>query len=211
MTPLIVDMKNIPCKRCGDCCKNKIGIALMIYDIDRISNYFKINPKTFIRKYCNPDTWEISTKDGVCQFYDEKAGCTIEVVKPLACKLYPYHMISYSTVQLLKDLSNENKTEKCFVNDLPDDAILQLDEDSNCIDQAHLLGTDHYHQKIGQQWYNKEAHEHLQKANELLTKPELYNKLKSDVIKEFDATRAFVIKNNIITTSELELKINSKR
>jgi arginine repressor len=70
------------------------------------------------------------------------------------------------------------------------------------------MATDNYHDRIGNEWHNKEAQEFLKKANDILTKPELYDKLRNDFINEFEVTRAFIYEHNIKTQQELVAKVN---
>jgi Fe-S-cluster containining protein len=203
MTQEIVDMSDIACKKCGDCCKNKTGIAMMIFDVDRISHRVGLPPREFIRKYCDKDTWEIKMKNGVCPFYTELNGCTIHDVKPLTCKSYPYNMVTNCTVPMLKSACNIEGEKRCFVLDLSDNASIQFDAHSNTVLRAHHMATQFYHERIGRKWHDKEAKEFLKKANELLNTPEEYNRLRKEVAMGFTATQEVVKTHNIKDAKEL--------
>ena len=77
-------LSHFRCDRCGRCCREIPGIGLTKNDIERISDYLGASMEGMI--VFEQDRPLLKSP---CPFYKSDVGCTIHVVKPLACFLYP--------------------------------------------------------------------------------------------------------------------------
>ena len=96
-------MKAFECKKCGTCCYGKGGILLTGQDIEDISVFLGISPKTFEERHCetrNRKAYIRSGPDGFCVFFERRRLCLIHPVKPRPCRLWPFYPA------LLKDKAN---------------------------------------------------------------------------------------------------------
>ena len=77
-------LSHFRCDRCGRCCREIPDIGLTNKDIERISDYLGTSMERMI-------VFEEGRPllKSPCPFYKSEIGCTIHVVKPLACFLYP--------------------------------------------------------------------------------------------------------------------------
>lgn len=87
-------MKAFQCKMCGACCYGEGGITFQEDEIERISAFLGMDPKSFISRYCEQRNHRISIKAGVngfCVFYGDEGKCRIHPVKPGVCSLWPFY------------------------------------------------------------------------------------------------------------------------
>ena len=92
------------CKKCGNCCKTVGHTILTVYDIRRISNFLNINIDVFLKEYCYIfrrsvysnkilsfviDEISLKKQAKKCPFLKDNY-CSIQNVKPLYCKNYPF-------------------------------------------------------------------------------------------------------------------------
>jgi len=86
-----------PCNKCGHCCKFSSGF-MVEEDIQRISDFLKMDKDTFILTYLiehemfhtkifKPVTVKKDKPFGQCVFFDKVEGCKIHEVKPLFCRI----------------------------------------------------------------------------------------------------------------------------
>ena len=77
-------LSHFRCDRCGRCCREIPCIELTDKDIERITDYLGTSMERMIvvEENCR-------LLKSPCPFYQSDIGCTIHVVKPLACFLYP--------------------------------------------------------------------------------------------------------------------------
>lgn len=87
------------CRRCGKCCKNQDTILFSPWDVFRIGKKIGKTPSAVIRNYTEvyvgPQS-RISVvhllmqgRKNACPFLTEEGRCSIHVVKPTVCALYP--------------------------------------------------------------------------------------------------------------------------
>lgn len=74
----------INCRHCGRCCKEIKRVFVAQEDVGRIAEYINSTPEV-VRDMMHIDDKEIMHMP--CPFYEN--GCSIQSVKPIACKLYP--------------------------------------------------------------------------------------------------------------------------
>ena len=77
-------MTNDICKKCGACCNWKEGPTVSLNEINKLPNpkYERIGEGLF----------RLTNTNSKCQYLDED-GCTLGELKPLACKIFPFHPI----------------------------------------------------------------------------------------------------------------------
>lgn len=101
------------CKKCGKCCcvnelRTHINVIILQDDLVSISKFLKIDKKEFVGCYCvcksinlgsnqNHNIYLLKALNGKCIFL-ENSLCKIHNVKPLQCKLAPYHLFSTSNL-----------------------------------------------------------------------------------------------------------------
>jgi Fe-S-cluster containining protein len=79
------------CKKCGACCKGYGGTYLTDDDIQRIADYTRTDPDTFVEDFCHLSGAKhvlAQQENGYCIFWNEV--CTIHSVKPRMCKEWPF-------------------------------------------------------------------------------------------------------------------------
>ena len=79
------------CRQCGECCKGYGGTYLTDSDIEVISRYIDVNPRSFVDRFCNfsgSRPMLAQRQDGYCIFWDRL--CTIHSVKPRMCRKWPF-------------------------------------------------------------------------------------------------------------------------
>ena len=90
------------CKQCGECCRGYGGAYVLSEDITAISEYLKVDEKTFVERYCRMSGNRpllAQGENGFCVFFKEDL-CTIHPVKPKMCKAWPF------IEAVLKDAAN---------------------------------------------------------------------------------------------------------
>lgn len=95
-------MNIFECKKCGDCCKGYGGTFVTDSDIEAIAAYVKVEPRYFLRDYCQMSGTRpvlAQGKDGYCIFRENKI-CSIHPVKPRMCRAWPFIQ------SVLTDISN---------------------------------------------------------------------------------------------------------
>jgi Fe-S-cluster containining protein len=88
------------CEECGGkCCTGESGYVWVNFlEIDKISNFLKINKEEFIRLYLRKVGYKFSLKERqidknnyACIFFDNNnKKCMIYDVRPMQCKTYPF-------------------------------------------------------------------------------------------------------------------------
>ncbi len=88
------------CEECGGkCCTGESGyIWVNFLEIDKISNFLKINKEEFMRLYLRKVGYKFSLKERqieknnyACIFFDNNnKKCMIYDVRPMQCKTYPF-------------------------------------------------------------------------------------------------------------------------
>jgi Fe-S-cluster containining protein len=155
------------CNRCGACCKTQNGIILSLIDIYRISGKLGITPKDFFRNYCRIsaniiDTFGngpykgilLTTKNGICRFYKQNVGCTINDVKPVTCQLYPFNDINITRVCLLKmqRIKDGEDYNGCYILDLPNNNIILPDFESLAANHIRRYITQEFLAQSDDRW-----------------------------------------------------------
>ncbi len=94
------------CRRSGRCCSTGPNVALTVYDVCRIARYLGVEWRELRGKYILAIVADMvaipvlrGVGDGVCAFLEYRDGlptCTIYPVRPLRCRLYPFHPASPS-------------------------------------------------------------------------------------------------------------------
>ncbi|MBA7665729.1 hypothetical protein ES703_73803 [subsurface metagenome] len=74
----------INCRQCGRCEREARRVFVAQEDVERIAGYINSTPEV-VRGMMHIDKEELMHMP--CPFY--KNGCSIQSVKPIACKLYP--------------------------------------------------------------------------------------------------------------------------
>lgn len=78
------------CLSCGNCCKT-ISPLFLVRDIERISKYMTIHPKTFKSQFLDLDEDDdLVLKKLPCRFLDEQNYCSIYEDRPKSCDEYPH-------------------------------------------------------------------------------------------------------------------------
>ncbi len=105
------------CIRCDYCCGTGPNVSLTSFDVVRMSRRTGLHWSSFLRYYTNvivADLIPVITLAGYgkgrCPFlrFTEKGEtyCTIYDARPLKCRIYPLHLVSLDTSELVLD-------EKC--------------------------------------------------------------------------------------------------
>jgi Fe-S-cluster containining protein len=155
------------CNRCGTCCKTQNGIILSLDDIFRIAGKLGITPKNFFRHYCREsasiiDTFGmgpqkgllLATKNSVCPFYKAGTGCTINDVKPVTCRLYPFNTLNVTRICLMKmQRAKDGEDYKgCYVFDLPNNALALPDFEAMAANHIRLYVTREFLAQADGRW-----------------------------------------------------------
>jgi hypothetical protein len=96
----------------------------------------------------------LATKNRVCPFYKERTGCTINEVKPLTCRLYPFNALNVTRICLMKmqRLKDGPLYKSCYILDLPDNAFVLPDFETMAISHIQTLLTREYLAQSGDRW-----------------------------------------------------------
>ncbi len=81
------------CQKCGHCCHGRGGIIVGKKDLSRLTDYFKLDAKSFLEKYTenfNQKPCLIVKEDNYCYFFNSEVGCTIHIARPDVCRAWPY-------------------------------------------------------------------------------------------------------------------------
>lgn len=126
------DTFDFKCQRCGQCCMNRGDIVLSPFDIYKAAKHLGITHEEFIDKYTNvtlgggsklPIVLLKSDSRGWCPFlnFDIKGGgmfgCTINDVKPGACRNHPIGTATSfdnNDEHVLENMTVENLAEAYF-------------------------------------------------------------------------------------------------
>jgi hypothetical protein len=84
-------LERFECKKCGQCCIGDGIVILKDEDINRISDYLKIDREIFLREYATMagnEYWVKDKENKACVFLKGN-GCSIHSVKPIQCRDYP--------------------------------------------------------------------------------------------------------------------------
>jgi Fe-S-cluster containining protein len=169
--PVTLSAVRAECNRCGTCCRTQNGIVISLHDVFRIAEKLKLTPKNFIRQYCRDSrTYDvfghgmypgisIATKKGACPFFREGAGCSINDIKPLVCRLYPFNTIHVTRASLLKmvRLNDDVRYKGCYIFDLPGNAIVPPDFKALAVYHVHMTVTRDYFARYGSKWHENIA------------------------------------------------------
>jgi uncharacterized protein len=78
------------CLACANCCR-KLGPKFLVRDIDRISRFLSVHPKTFRLQYLEVDEDnDYILQKLPCRFLCDDNSCFIYNERPKACAEYPY-------------------------------------------------------------------------------------------------------------------------
>ncbi len=94
------------CIRSGRCCSTGPNVALTVYDVCRIARYLGVDWRELRGKYILAIVADMiaipvlrGVGDGLCAFLKKEDGvptCSIYPVRPMRCRLYPFHPASPS-------------------------------------------------------------------------------------------------------------------
>ncbi len=97
---------NYPCKKCGSCCKGKMGPFIFPSDLIKICDNLNVSKRAFLEKYCNKnvlilnfmevDIYCLKLSNSSCIFLNDKNLCDIYNFRPYQCIKAPYHFLSKS-------------------------------------------------------------------------------------------------------------------
>lgn len=169
------------CRRCGTCCRTQNGIVISLYDIFRMAERLELTPKNFLWKHCgssrNYDVFghgpfrgiSIAVKKGICPFFRDSKGCTINDVKPLVCRLYPFNTLHVTRACLLQmvRLKDDERYKDCFVFDLPGNAVIQPDFKALAAYHIHMSVTREYFARYGGKWHEDLARKAMEGGKRL--------------------------------------------
>lgn len=165
--PVKLEIAEGKCNRCGACCKTQNGIVLSLDDVYRIAGHLGFTTKYFFRHYCreSENIYDIfgmgpfkglllATKKGVCPFYKDDTGCTINDVKPLTCRLYPFNTLNVTRTCLLKmqKAKDGEAYRGCFILDLPGNAIVLPDFETLAVSHIRSYVTREFLAQTGGRW-----------------------------------------------------------
>ena len=96
----------------------------------------------------------LATKKGVCPFYKDGTGCTINDVKPLTCRLYPFNTLNVTRTCLLKmqKAIDGEAYRGCFILDLPGNAIVLPDFETLAVSHIRSYITREFLAQTGGRW-----------------------------------------------------------
>ena len=96
----------------------------------------------------------LATKNGVCPFYKDGTGCTINDVKPLTCRLYPFNTLNVTRTCLLKmqKAKDGEAYRGCFILDLPGNAIVLPDFETLAVSHIRSYVTREFLAQTGGRW-----------------------------------------------------------
>lgn len=92
------------CRKCGTCCKTKIGPFVFPDDVPEVCDFLKIKPNIFLKEYCikhefkigdsTVNIYTIKCDENGCIFLEDSL-CGIYTVRPFQCKNAPYAFLGY--------------------------------------------------------------------------------------------------------------------
>ncbi len=97
-----------PCEMCGKCCHQPF-ITVRDEEVERISEYMKIDPLTFVMNYLDRDEAEnkwLFRKTNPCAFLGNDNKCKIWKGRPEICDDFPY-MVSMFMSRVYLAIVNE--------------------------------------------------------------------------------------------------------
>lgn len=166
-SPVKLEITDGKCNRCGACCKTQNGIILSLIDIHKIAGKLGVTPKYFFQHYCRISTniFDIfgtgphkgillRTKNGVCPFYKDQIGCTINDVKPVTCNLYPFKDFNVTRICLLKMQRKKDGEDykDCYIFDLPNNAIIPTDFEALAANHIQRYVTQEFLAQSDDRW-----------------------------------------------------------
>lgn len=96
-------MINKICKKCGECCKCKMGPVVFPMEIKRISEFVSETYDNFLKKYCihqylyinskKVEIYYLKIKENACIFLNNNL-CMIYEERPYQCKNAPYNYLA---------------------------------------------------------------------------------------------------------------------
>lgn len=160
------------CAGCGTCCIKQNGVKLTLYDLFRLSDFLKMRPTAFFRRYCQisktsdmnlsfffEDTSDdrllyLKTKNG-CPFLKENK-CIVYDARPMVCRVYPF---IFNHLPLAIYRLNTFVTDECCINNVKCDSIL-IGDLENIIDSDILTGITRDYFKLNKKFDEKTAKEY---------------------------------------------------
>jgi Fe-S-cluster containining protein len=176
--PVYVDIRAMQCNRCGACCKTQNSVRLSLFDIFNLSNDLHLPPKNFIRKYCRETSnydllgmgpfkgISIATGKGICPFFREGTGCSVNMAKPLICRMYPFTDVSIGRACQLKMFRKKDGAifDGCSVHGLANNAAVIPDFEIMAFYYVHMKVTQEYLGVANGRWHEDQARDALYSA-----------------------------------------------
>jgi Fe-S-cluster containining protein len=90
----VSDTNTVTCLRCGKCCRVEGYVRLREGEAERLAGFLGMEVAAFTARYtrltCDRGALSLTERtDGACVFFDERAGCTVNTVKPDQCRGFP--------------------------------------------------------------------------------------------------------------------------
>jgi Fe-S-cluster containining protein len=167
-----IDVRDCQCNRCGACCRDQDGIIISLNDAHLLSVKLGLPLKNFVRKYCRTaSSYDIfghgpyqgialKTKKGVCTFYADNAGCTVNDAKPMVCRLYPFNTIHVTRASILKMQRKKDggRYDDCFIFQPGNDGLILPDFAAIAAHCIRMETTRDYYRQYGDRWQDDQAH-----------------------------------------------------
>jgi Fe-S-cluster containining protein len=197
----IMDTASAECNRCGTCCRTQNGIVLSLDDIFRISERLGLTPKNFIRKHCRDSRaydvfgrgpfpgLSIATKKGICPFFKDGEGCTINDVKPLVCRLYPFNTVHVTRASLFKmqRMKDDERYSDCYIFDFPNNSVMSPDFKALAVNHIHMSVTREYYTRYDGKWHEDLARQAMEEGKRLAGDGKVLAQLECQLREAFEA------------------------